>query len=135
VNAQDYHRQLVAQIDSISAIVSSEISFREIDENECYIKAILIFATGHELRPVEYVVIQNDQVQRSKYHFQLLSIDNKPPGAVGQRTPSQGDFHISVPSAHRSRSNPSVTRNVPGGCGGGIVSPDRIARLAPNAAF
>ncbi len=34
MNAQDYHRQLVAQIDSISAIVSSEISFREIDEKE-----------------------------------------------------------------------------------------------------
>jgi hypothetical protein len=78
VNAQDYHRQLVAQIDSISAIVSSEISFREIDENECYIKAILNFATGHELHLVEYVVIQNDQIQRSKYRYQLLSIDNKP---------------------------------------------------------
>ncbi len=78
MNAQDYHRQLVAQIDSIAAIVSSDISFREIDENECYVKAILIFATGHELHLVEYVVIQNDQVQRSKYRYQLLSIDNKP---------------------------------------------------------
>ena len=78
MNAQDYHHQLVAQIASIPAIASSNIAFREIDENECYVKAVLTFATGHELHLAEYVVIQGEQVQRTKYRYQLLTAEKKP---------------------------------------------------------
>ncbi|MBI5650700.1 MAG: hypothetical protein HZC40_09700 [Chloroflexi bacterium] len=75
MNVHDYHHQLVALIDSIAAIVASDISFREVDENECYIKATLTFATGHSLHLAEYVVIQDNEVTRSKYRYQLLTPD------------------------------------------------------------
>ncbi|MBI3737961.1 MAG: hypothetical protein HY258_02825 [Chloroflexi bacterium] len=78
MNAQGYHRQLVALIGSIPAIVSSDVSFREIDENECYIKAVLTFASGHALHLAEYVVVRGDQVVRLKYRYQLLTAENKP---------------------------------------------------------
>jgi hypothetical protein len=78
VNAQDYHRQIVALIASISAISSSSVTFREIDENECYVKAVLTFATGHELHLAEYVILRAENVERSKYRYQLLSVDKKP---------------------------------------------------------
>jgi hypothetical protein len=77
VNAQEYHRQLLALIGPISAIISSQVSFREIDENEFYIKAILKFVRGHVLHLAEYVVIVNDQVVRTKYRYQLLDAENK----------------------------------------------------------
>ncbi|MBI3912571.1 MAG: hypothetical protein HY327_00025 [Chloroflexi bacterium] len=78
MNAQGYHRQLVALIGSIPAIVSSDISFREIDENECYIKAVLAFASGHALHLAEYVIVRGDRVTRPKYRYQLLTTENKP---------------------------------------------------------
>ena len=78
MNAQDYYRQLVALVGSISAIASSSVSFREIDENACYIKAVLAFATGYELYLAEYVIVRGELVQRSKYRYQLLSADKKP---------------------------------------------------------
>jgi hypothetical protein len=78
VNAQEYHRRLIAQIDALPTIVSSNITFREIDENECYIKAVLMFATGHELHLAEYVVLQGEQPSRLKYRYQLLSREHAP---------------------------------------------------------
>jgi hypothetical protein len=78
VNAQDYHRQLVELFDSITLIVESDVSFREIDTDECYIKATLTWATGHILYLAEYVMIQSDEITRSRYRYQLLTPDKKP---------------------------------------------------------
>jgi hypothetical protein len=77
VNSQDYHRQFIALIDSVSSITASNVTFREIDETECYIKAILTFATGHELHLAEYVKLEGEHLQRSKYRYQLLSADKQ----------------------------------------------------------
>ena len=78
MNARDYHRQLVALVGAVSAIASSNISFREIDQDQCYLQATLTFATGHELRLAEYVLLRGEHVQRPKYRYQLLSADKKP---------------------------------------------------------
>jgi len=65
VNAQDYYRQLVALIGSVSSIVASEVSFREISGTECYVKAALTLPKGYELHLAEYVSIQAEQVVRT----------------------------------------------------------------------
>jgi hypothetical protein len=114
VNAQDYHRQFIAQIASIPAIASSTISFREIDDNECYVKAILTFATGHELHLAEYVVIRGEQAQRTKYRYQLLTAE-KEPLARWDNAPHHKEistfpdhWHDASDQAHPSRAMSSV---------------------------
>lgn len=111
MNAHDYHRQLVAQVDSVSAITSSNISFREIDEHECYVKAILIFASGHELHLAEYVVIRGEQAQRPQYRYQLLTVEKKSrwrDGTTHRITKSFPHFRfigtlLPIKSAHRAK--------------------------------
>ena len=77
MNAQEYHRKLVALIDSVAIIGSSDVSFREIDENECYLKAVLNFVPGHELHLAEYVAFEKEKITRHKYRYQLLTPDKK----------------------------------------------------------
>ena len=78
MNAHDYHRQLVSQIAAIPAVASSNITFREIDDNECYVKAVLTFVTGHELHLAEYVEIRDEEAHRAKYRYQLLTAEKQP---------------------------------------------------------
>ena len=77
MNAQAYYQQLIALIGSVSSIVSSNVTFREIDETECYIKAMLTFATGHELHLAEYVTLDGMRIRRLKYRYQLLTADKQ----------------------------------------------------------
>ncbi len=77
MNAQGYHRQFIDLISRIPAIVNSNVEFREIDENECYLKATLTFASGHVLHIAEYVIIQGDNLRRTKYRYQLLDNSQK----------------------------------------------------------
>lgn len=109
MNAQDYHRQFIAQIAAIPAIESSEISFREIDEDECYLKAKLKFVTGHELHVAEYIVIRAEQIVRSKYRYQLLT-QEKTPLARWDNAPHHKEiatfpyhWHDSTDQVHASR--------------------------------
>ncbi|MBI5303673.1 MAG: hypothetical protein HY868_16170 [Chloroflexi bacterium] len=109
MNAQEYYRQLLVLIGPVSAIVSSDVSYREIDENECYIKAVLKFVQGHVLHLAEYVVIVNDQVVRTKYRYQLLDAGNKSI-ARWDNAPHHKDVatfphhrHDSMDKAHPSR--------------------------------
>lgn len=77
MNAGDYHRAFIDSIREISAILKSEIEFREIDEQECYLKATITFAHGYMLHLAEYVQIENDTVRRLKYRYQLLDKGHK----------------------------------------------------------
>lgn len=72
MNPQDYHRRFIELTSRIPAIVDSKVEFREIDENECYLKAALTFASGHVLHIAEYVITQANAVKREKYRYQLL---------------------------------------------------------------
>lgn len=77
MNAVTYHQAFVQAIGGIAAITRSEIAFHEIDDNECYVKASLVFATGHVLHVAEYVVLNGDEVVRLKYRYQLLDAQAK----------------------------------------------------------
>ena len=77
MNAREYYQQLVAMVSALPAIVASNLTYREIDENECYIKGTLVFASGHELHIAEYIIVQTDAIMREKYRYQLLTIDSR----------------------------------------------------------
>lgn len=78
MSAGDYHRQFIEAIREISAILKSEVEFREIDEKECYLKAVITFAGGYTLQMAEYAEIEGDQVRRLKYRHQLLDAAKNP---------------------------------------------------------
>lgn len=78
MNASDYHRQFVESIREISAILKSEIEFREIDDKECYLKAIITFTRGYTLHIAEYISLENEEISRLKYRYQLLDNEQKP---------------------------------------------------------
>lgn len=72
MNAQEYYQLFIQTIGAIPAIARSEVTFNEIDENECYLKAILTFATEDSLHIAEYVVTRGESIHRLKYRYQLL---------------------------------------------------------------
>ncbi len=72
MNAKEYYRQIARLVSETPAIADSEITFREIDENECYIKAILRFGSGYSLHVAEYVTLQDETIARVKYRYELL---------------------------------------------------------------
>ncbi len=76
MTSQEYHRWFVQACDEIASITKSEITFREIDERECYLKAVLTLVSGHALHIAEYVVLHTDGVERLKYRNQLLDANN-----------------------------------------------------------
>ncbi len=78
MKASDYHRQFVESIRELAAILKSETEFREIDERECYLKAVITFTHGYTLRIAEYVVIEGERPQRLKYRYQLLDANQVP---------------------------------------------------------
>ena len=76
MTAQEYHRWFIQTIGEVASIVKSELTFREIDEYECYLKAVLTFATGHTLHISEYVILDSAGAERLKYRYQLLDANN-----------------------------------------------------------
>lgn len=78
MNASDYHQQFVQAVRDISAILKTDIEFREIDEKECYLKAVITFTRGYTLHLAEYIAIKDEQITRLKYRYQLLDNQDKP---------------------------------------------------------
>jgi hypothetical protein len=70
VNAREYHRTVQAAISEAPHVVASDISFDEIDVNECYIHGVLTLVGSCELHLAEYVVTEPD-LQRLKYRYHL----------------------------------------------------------------
>lgn len=75
MKATTYHRHLTTIIESNPAVVASEISFREIDENECYIRGILHLSGGYSIHIAEYVITEPEPPRRLKYRYQLQDAD------------------------------------------------------------
>ncbi len=75
MNAQAYHRRVIEIIAACPLVISLDIAFREIDENECYIKGVLHLTGGHTLHLAEYVVTEPEPPTRLKYRYQLQGAD------------------------------------------------------------
>ena len=70
MNAREYHRTVQAAISEAPHVIASDVSFDEIDVNECYIRGVLTLVGGFELHLAEYVVTEPD-LQRLKYRYHL----------------------------------------------------------------
>jgi len=75
VNAQAYYHRVTEIIAACPLVISLDIAFREIDENECYIKGVLHLTGGHTLHLAEYVVTEPEPPTRLKYRYQLQGAD------------------------------------------------------------
>jgi hypothetical protein len=58
VNARDYYPRLQNTIHAAPHVISSDMQFEEIDDNECYVCGVLRLIGGFELRIAEYVVTE-----------------------------------------------------------------------------
>ncbi len=70
MNAREYHRTVQAAISEAPHVIASDVSFDEIDINECYIRGVLTLVGGFELHLAEYVITEPD-LQRLKYRYHL----------------------------------------------------------------
>ena len=74
MNAREYYRSVQAAISDAPHVIASQVSFDEIDVNECYIRGVLTLIGDFELHLAEYVIIQPD-LQRPKYRYHLQRAD------------------------------------------------------------
>jgi len=75
VNAQAYYHRGTEIIAACPLVISLDIAFREIDENECYIKGVLHLTGGHTSHLAEYVITEPKPPTRLKYRYQLQRAD------------------------------------------------------------
>jgi hypothetical protein len=104
VNAREYYRSVQAVISESPHAIASDVSFDEIDVNECYIHGVLTLVGGFELHLAEYVITEPD-FQRSKYRYHL----QRAGGALVSRwdnVPHHRD--VSTFPDHRHNANGSV---------------------------
>lgn len=75
MNVQAYYRHLTEIIAECPLVTSSDIAFREIDANECYVKGVLYLTGGYTLHLAEYVITEPEPPSRLKYRYQLQDVD------------------------------------------------------------
>jgi hypothetical protein len=71
VRITDYFSHLLGEIRRNAWLRNEDITFREIGENEGYIRGTLDLHDGHELHMAEYAVIEKGHSVALKYRFQL----------------------------------------------------------------
>ncbi|MFZ1753643.1 MAG: DUF6516 family protein [Caldilineaceae bacterium] len=74
MTARDYYRSLQQTISRAFYVLDSQISYSEIDVNECYISGRLILSNGYQLHIAEYV-ITGMSIVRTKYRFHLQTAE------------------------------------------------------------
>ena len=74
MNARQYYRSIQAAISESPHIIASDMSFNQVDVNECYVRGVLTLTGGFELHVAEYVITEPD-VRRSKYRYHLQRAD------------------------------------------------------------
>lgn len=67
----EYFYQLLHITKENSWVLNEELTFREIDDKEGYIKGTLYLYGGFTLHVAEYVVIKEEDPIREKYRYQL----------------------------------------------------------------
>jgi hypothetical protein len=70
VNAREYYQSILSAIHESPYVVATDLQFREIDSNECYIRGRLTIVNAIELHIAEYVITE-PSVQRTKYRYHL----------------------------------------------------------------
>ncbi len=76
MNAREYFGVVQQAIQSAPHVISFEIAFEEIDQNECYIRGKLQLTGGWELHIAEYV-ITGPTFERTKYRYHLQNAEGK----------------------------------------------------------
>jgi len=72
----EYYDYLLDTIRHSGWIVHKELSFRQIDDKEAYIRGELWLFGGLVLHIAEYVVIRKGKPDKDKYRYQLLDNQN-----------------------------------------------------------
>lgn len=76
MNARAYYQSLQQEITASPLVMSSSLSFTEIDLNECYIRGSLLLLNRSELHIAEYVVTE-PHPHRLKYRYHLQDRDGR----------------------------------------------------------
>jgi hypothetical protein len=99
LNARAYYQSLQQEITASPLVMSSSLSFTEIDLNECYIRGSLLLLNQSELHIAEYVVTEPPP-HRLKYRYHLQDRD----GRLLSRW-DNAPHHRSVPTFPHHRHN------------------------------
>jgi hypothetical protein len=71
-----YFHQLMEVISNNAWVIHHELLFREIDDDEAYIRGELYLQGGIILHVAEYITVLNNEVKRLKYRYQLQDHQN-----------------------------------------------------------
>ncbi len=71
----DYFLLFLETIKNCTWVLNKEVSFREIDEKEGYIRGTLYLYNSYELHIAEYIVISHGKPIAEKYRYQLQTPD------------------------------------------------------------
>lgn len=74
MNAREYYLSLQAAIQAAPHVLRSNLSFEEIDINECYLRGLLHLIGNLELHIAEYVVTE-PVIRREKYRYHLQTAE------------------------------------------------------------
>ncbi|MBI3360318.1 MAG: hypothetical protein HY023_04330 [Chloroflexi bacterium] len=74
MNAREYYDSLQSLVTASPLVASTDLQFREIDVNECYIRGVLTLANGFELHLAEYIATA-PEIRRPKYRYHLQQPD------------------------------------------------------------
>jgi hypothetical protein len=72
VNAHAYYHELLDDVEAEALVTSTDLTFREIDINECYVRGTLFMVGGYVLHIAEYAITEPEPPTRIKYRYQLL---------------------------------------------------------------
>lgn len=73
MTAREYYKRLQQTISGAFYVFDSQMSYSEIDVNECYVRSILILSNGYQLHIAEYVITEPALI-RTKYRYHLQTI-------------------------------------------------------------
>lgn len=73
----EYFSHLLKAIGDSAWVRNEDITFREIGENEGYVRGILDLQNGYQLHVAEYVMMDGTNPVAQKYRFQLQTPDGK----------------------------------------------------------
>lgn len=76
MTAREYYRRLQQVISGAFYVFDSQMSYSEIDVNECYVRGFLILSNGYQLHIAEYVITE-PSIIRTKYRYHLQTIGDE----------------------------------------------------------
>lgn len=74
VNAREYYQQIQNALSSNRLVITSDMSFNEVDVDECYIRGSLTLLNSFRLHIAEYTITA-PVLNRIKYRYHLQKLD------------------------------------------------------------